>query len=368
MGNGNLEFAPTVEIEVTFMDSENNVSNYLFYDDFNNDGAKELITINKYNDISISTFTNSTVLRVFAFNAQINNFELIHENTFPGFTFRPTKSKVNFTNTFIDFVGFGSIYTTQTTNRLLFLSNNGDFSFDFSAQDISNGDFTLADFNEDHLQDIVINTGPAFEDLMTIYLQGPNHTFTQFTSFGPFIYSISEIACQDVDLDGDIDILVGSENKPKFFYFENSGDNINFSRVAIDTTFGSFRKILLDDFDQDGDEDAVCSGLTDDGRITYYESLLAKPLQLSQEIELKNHGIKIYPNPTTDWLRIDLETAGSAYTAQLLDATGRLVQQESFTSIGAHNLSISSLATGIYYCRVLKGDDIVVTEKVVKMN
>ena len=368
MGNGNLEFAPAVEIEVTYLTSENNSVNFLFYDDFNNDGVNELIIINSYKDTSISVGTNSTVLRVFDYNEQINNFELIHENTFPGFTIEPIKSKVNFTNTFIDFVGMGRTYPSQPTYRLLYLTNNGDFSFDFSAHEIPIGEFAIGDFNGDQLQDIVVNTGPTFEDLMTIYIQGPNHTFSQFTSFGPFTYSITEIACQDLDLDGDLDILVGSQNKPKLFYFENAGDNINFSRVAIDTTFGSFRKVLLDDFDQDGDEDAVCSGLTDDGRITYYESLLAKPLHLSQEIELKNHGIKIYPNPTTDWLRIELETAGSTYTAQLLDATGRLVQQESFTSIGTHNLSISSLATGIYYCRILKGDMIIVTEKVVKVN
>ncbi len=79
-------------------------------------------------------------------------------------------------------------------------------------------------------------------------------------------------------------------------------------------------------------------------------------------------AVTIYPNPATDWLRIDLETAGSAYTGQLLDATGRLVQQEQFTVVGTHTLSLSGLATGIYYCRVLKGDEVVVVEKVVKVN
>ncbi len=78
-------------------------------------------------------------------------------------------------------------------------------------------------------------------------------------------------------------------------------------------------------------------------------------------------AVTIYPNPATDWLRIDLETAGSAYTAQLLDATGRLVQQKQFTAVGTHTLSLSGFATGIYYCRILKGDEVVVVEKVVKV-
>lgn len=78
-------------------------------------------------------------------------------------------------------------------------------------------------------------------------------------------------------------------------------------------------------------------------------------------------AVTIYPNPATDWLRIDLETAGSAYTAQLLDATGRLVQNEVFSALGTHTLSLSNLATGIYYCRILQNGEVVTTEKVLKM-
>lgn len=78
-------------------------------------------------------------------------------------------------------------------------------------------------------------------------------------------------------------------------------------------------------------------------------------------------AVTIYPNPATDWLRIDLETAGSAYTAQLLDATGRLVQQEQFTLVGTHTMSLSGLAEGMYYCRILQNGEVVTTEKVLKV-
>jgi hypothetical protein len=356
MGNGNLQFAPAVEIEVTYLTSETNSVKFLFYDDFNNDGLNELIIINSYKDTSISSgiVTNSTVLRVFSYNAQINNFELIHENTYPGFTFRPTKSKVNLSNTFIDFVGFGPTYPSQPNFRLLFLVNNGDFSFDFSAQEIPIGEFALADFNGDHLQDIVINTGPAFEDLMTIYFQGPNHTFNQFTSFGPFIFSIASIACQDVDLDGDIDILVGSENKPKFFYFENAGDNINFSQVAIDTTFGSFRRILLDDFDQDGDEDAVCSGLTDDGRITYYESTLAKPLKLPSDVRSYGNTVLLFPNPTQNGVSIKSEKEMRQII--LYNSMGMETQSFSIHS-SQHYIDARFLHPGLNFIRIVSNSN-----------
>jgi len=78
-------------------------------------------------------------------------------------------------------------------------------------------------------------------------------------------------------------------------------------------------------------------------------------------------ALTIYPNPATEWLRIDVETAGNEYTAQLLDATGRLVQNEVFSALGTHTITLSKLATGIYYCRILKGEEVFLVEKIVKI-
>ncbi len=76
-------------------------------------------------------------------------------------------------------------------------------------------------------------------------------------------------------------------------------------------------------------------------------------------------AVTIYPNPAQDWLKIDIEQNGKPYTAQLLDATGRLIQNEQFSGIGTHTLNLSGLAKGIYYCRVMQGIEVVVVEKVV---
>lgn len=78
-------------------------------------------------------------------------------------------------------------------------------------------------------------------------------------------------------------------------------------------------------------------------------------------------AITIYPNPATHWLRIDIETTGNEYIAQLLDASGRLVQNEVFSALGTHTITLRNLASGIYYCRVLKGEMVVVVEKIVKI-
>ncbi|MEX1187955.1 MAG: T9SS type A sorting domain-containing protein, partial [Bacteroidia bacterium] len=78
-------------------------------------------------------------------------------------------------------------------------------------------------------------------------------------------------------------------------------------------------------------------------------------------------AVTIYPNPAQDWLKIDIEQNGKPFTAQLIDATGRLIQNQQFSGIGTHTLNLSGLAKGVYYCRIMQGNEVVVVERVVKM-
>jgi len=78
-------------------------------------------------------------------------------------------------------------------------------------------------------------------------------------------------------------------------------------------------------------------------------------------------AVTIYPNPAHDWLKIDIEQNGKPYTAQLIDATGRLIQNEQFSGMGSHTLNLTGLAKGVYYCRIIQGNEVIVTEKVVKV-
>jgi hypothetical protein len=78
-------------------------------------------------------------------------------------------------------------------------------------------------------------------------------------------------------------------------------------------------------------------------------------------------AVTIYPNPATDWLKIDIEQTGKPYTAQLIDFSGRVIQQEQFSGLGSHTLNLEGLAQGIYYCRIMQGNEVVVVEKVVKV-
>jgi hypothetical protein len=83
------------------------------------------------------------------------------------------------------------------------------------------------------------------------------------------------------------------------------------------------------------------------------------------EVE-KKESVKVYPNPIFNELNIITQSINGKFEVTILDATGRLIQNEQFSGIGTHTLNLSGLAPGIYYCRVMQGNEVVVVEKVTK--
>lgn len=83
--------------------------------------------------------------------------------------------------------------------------------------------------------------------------------------------------------------------------------------------------------------------------------------------DINNANIKIYPNPMISHLNISNKTIKGNFQVAISDATGRLIQNKQFSGIGTHTLNLSCLAQGIYYCRVMLGQEVVVVEKVVKV-
>lgn len=77
--------------------------------------------------------------------------------------------------------------------------------------------------------------------------------------------------------------------------------------------------------------------------------------------------LDIYPNPVSDKLTISNSGVKGEFQVALHDATGRLIQNQQFSGIGTHTLNLSSLAKGIYYCRIMHSFDVIVAKKIIKV-
>jgi len=90
-----------------------------------------------------------------------------------------------------------------------------------------------------------------------------------------------------------------------------------------------------------------------------YTSKALKPF--SNEIT-----IKVYPNPTSNTLEIDLGGLISEVELTLVNATGQLIRKESFTNTRIVPLNINTLASGIYFLAIQSENKILGYQKISK--
>jgi hypothetical protein len=76
-------------------------------------------------------------------------------------------------------------------------------------------------------------------------------------------------------------------------------------------------------------------------------------------------GFNVYPNPLTTQTQLTYQTAqGVKPTLQLTDVRGRVVQTVQLPSNeGTYNLQATKLGTGIYFCTLLNGTEVLATQK-----
>ena len=101
---------------------------------------------------------------------------------------------------------------------------------------------------------------------------------------------------------------------------------------------------------------------------TYYfidEVSLVEVIDTTNLEDVHKINVRIFPNPVISHLNISNKTIKGSFQVAITDATGRIIQNEQFSGIGTHTLNLSGLAKGIYYCRVLQGEEVIVVKKVV---
>jgi len=105
-------------------------------------------------------------------------------------------------------------------------------------------------------------------------------------------------------------------------------------------------------------------GYFDDIRLIQLDSTCVEDVTGGIE-EKERENVKVYPNPAAGQLNISNLKIKEEFQVLLLDATGRIIQNQQFSGIGTHTLNLSGLEKGIYFCRIMQGEEVVVVEKVV---
>jgi|GEM_PF-2284828 len=84
------------------------------------------------------------------------------------------------------------------------------------------------------------------------------------------------------------------------------------------------------------------------------------------EQPIRENALTIYPNPTTTQTKLTYSTPQGRPTMQLADMLGRVVHKVQLPSHeGSYTLDASTLGTGVYFCTLLSGAEVVATQKLV---
>jgi hypothetical protein len=103
-------------------------------------------------------------------------------------------------------------------------------------------------------------------------------------------------------------------------------------------------------------------------QFTSYDCNYSNPLGINDKLETRNDKLKIYPNPSSGMLTIQLEDATlSNYNLKLINVLG---QEEKLPELVKQNdivtLNIQQLKKGIYFLHVFDKGKLICTEKIIK--
>ena len=207
----------------------------------------------------------------------------------------------------------------------------------------------FVDFDGDGDQDLLVGeyTGnfQYFENIGSI--DAPEYAPVKENPFGlkqMVDYAVPGVA--DVDLDGDIDLLVGI--KSGFVeYFENKGSSTEaVFENSVETPFGIQQVLELAfpafaDLDGDGDDDLLIG--EDKGKMHFYENTIISSIADARGTP----KTRFFPNPVQDYLIV--QTGQQIASIEVFNTMGQLVISE---KNGHSKISLGTLEAGVYVVRM----------------
>ncbi len=335
--------------------------------DYNNDGLKDLI-IGNYGYFSNSNPSSQLALLRNIGSQTEPNFEVI-DRDFGGLGTIPLDTILNQsvkgifpTLADLDNDGDVDLIVGDNNGKIHFFKNiaNSGQDAEFELQNVNffNIDIGqhstpfLFDMNGDNLFDLIIgqvdgtisyaeNSGTLYEPIFNTINEdfggiSVNNDESLYGFSTPYVYSENN----------EINILIGSESGQIYHYRSVNNDlSLNFELVSDDfqnLSQGKNTALVYEDFTNDGKRDMFL-GMQSGGLFYFINDSVASDLEIIKD----NYQLKIYPNPTNNYLTI--ETTNESQIL-IYSNIGHLILDKKI--YGTSTLDISFLSTSYYLINI----------------
>ncbi len=335
--------------------------------DYNNDGLKDLI-IGNYGYFSNSNPSSQLALLRNIGSQTEPNFEVI-DRDFGGLGTIPLDTILNQSvkgifPTLADLDNDGDIdlIVGDNNGKIHFFKNiaNSGQDAEFELQNVNffNIDIGqhstpfLFDMNGDNLFDLIIgqvngtisyaeNSGTLYEPVFNTINENfggisVNNDESLYGFSTPYVYAENN----------EINILIGSESGQIYHYRSVNNDlSLNFELVSDDfqnLSQGKNTALVYEDFTNDGKRDMFL-GMQSGGLFYFVNDSVASDLEINKD----NYQLKIYPNPTNNYLTI--ETTNESQIL-IYSNIGHLILDKKI--YGTSTLDISFLSTSYYLINI----------------
>ena len=218
----------------------------------------------------------------------------------------------------------------------------------------------FADIDNDNDQDVLITGATSIESdwvirISKLYTNNGNGNFTQVvTPFEPVV--VGSVAFADIDNDndqdvlitGDIDYMPFSQNFAKLYANNGYGSFSVVSGTPFDPV--SYSSIAFEDIDNDGDQDVLITGSSNTSPSI---SKLYRNLTFSTRVVEEHtsfNDVSIFPNPVTNELFISNNSEIIISEVNIYNQLGQNVLHEQWPS---NSIDVSMLRPGIYIIEIV---------------
>jgi len=231
---------------------------------------------------------------------------------------------------------------------------------------------SVSDLNDDGYMDILYPSSDYFPNSSNIMKWYESDGAGGFTNNDLFTvdtnYVVTHLIAQDMDNDGDNDIVASLYQDQSYAgvikcYWNDGTDGFDSSDYQIVTTDIEYTVSLsADDIDSDGDIDILTGTFGGAGGVAWFQNQTV-PNTTSKDFKETLHSqISISPNPSNGLVHISSHK--TITTTRVIDLTGRTIQTHSLFSNNT-TIDLSSLMQGVYFIETVTINEQMEVQKIV---